>query len=574
MMLAAMTVASGAQGFDNLPDPIEDVNKVVDNTPDSIAKALMSRPKPGSTRVGTNPVLFLVGNSTMRNGTRGDGSNGQWGWGYYANQYFDAKKITVENQALGGMSTRTFYTDLWPAVRDALKPGDWVIVSIGHNDNGEFFDAKRARAVIPGVDPDTCYVGFNQRTQRQDTVYSYGTYLRRYIRETRARGANPILMSLTPRDAYNEKTGLTIRKPQTEWAAYIAAVEGVPFVDLNERSGQKLDLYSMWKKKYHFLGDKIHTSKFGAEMNARSAAEGLWESQNPLLKPLQAMMQNVELLRYENSSTDDSSVQGNLAPRTSYLVPRNKPTVFFTGDSTVKNADKDDDGMWGWASQAFTVFDESKINLVNAARAGRSTRSFIREGLWDKVYNSLQPGDFVTIQFGHNDICPITDKKARGVIPGSQDTLHVYKLDNGTYEVVYSFGWYLKKMIDDVREKGATPILVSLTPRNEWPGGKIERRDNSYGKWYREVVEQTGVAFVDLHNISADFLDKKFAVKSLPQDKEKAKAKMAQLKEKAGAKYFKKDHTHTSKLGAQMNAQSFAKGLRQNNSELAKYLKK
>ena len=105
--------------------------------------------------------------------------------------------ITVENQALGGMSTRTFYTDLWPAVREALKPGDWVIVSIGHNDNGEFFDQKRARAVIPGVDPDTMYIGFNQRTQRQDTVYSYGTYLRKYIQETRAKGANPILMSRT-----------------------------------------------------------------------------------------------------------------------------------------------------------------------------------------------------------------------------------------------------------------------------------------------------------------------------------------------------------------------------------------
>ena len=76
-----------------------------------------------------------------------------------------------------------------------------------------------------------------------------------------------------------------------------------------------------------------------------------------------------------------------------------------------------------------------------------------------------------------------------------------------------------------------------------------------------------------LHNISADFLDKKFAVKSLPADKEKAKAKMEQLKQKAG-KYFKKDHTHTSKIGAQMNAQSFAKGLRANKSELAKYLKK
>ena len=553
--MTLLALAGWCQAFDNLPDPIEDVNKVVDNTPDSIAKALMSRPKPGSTRKGSQPVLFLVGNSTMRNGTLGNGNNGQWGWGYYFPKYFKAEKIAVENQALGGMSTRTFYTDLWPAIREALKPGDWVVVSIGHNDNGEFFDQRRARAVIPGVDPDTCYVGFNQRTQKQDTVYSYGTYLRKYIKEIRAKGANPILMSLTPRDAFDAK-GKTVRKPQTEWASYIAAVEGVPFVDLNERSGAKLDSYSRWKQQYHFLGDKIHTSKFGAEMNAQSAAEGLWESANPQLKPLQTMMKNMPVDAYKVSRTEG------------------KPVVFFTGDSTVKNADKADDGMWGWASQAATVFDESKITLVNAARAGRSTRSFIREGLWDKVYNSLQPGDYVTIQFGHNDICPITDAKARGVIAESKDTMHVYKLDNGTYEVVYSFGWYLKKMIGDVREKGATPILVSLTPRNEWPGGKIERRDGSYGKWYREVVEETGVEFVDLHNISADFLDKKFAKKQLSDDKEKAKAEMAQIKEKAGAAYFKKDHTHTSKLGAQMNAQSFAKGLRQNKSKLAEFLKK
>ena len=553
MTMSALALTGWCQGFDNLPDPTAQ-EKVVDNTPDSIAKALMSRPKPGSTRKGNNPVLFLVGNSTMRNGTRGDGSNGQWGWGYYANKYFDETKISVENQALGGMSTRTFYTDLWPAVRQALKAGDWVIISIGHNDGGEYFDRRRARAVIPGVNPDTMLVGQNQRTQQQDTVYSYGTYLRKYIEEARAKGANPILMSLTPRDAYDE-AGKIVRKPQTQWAAYIAAIEGVPFVDLNERSGQRLDSFSQWKEKYHFLGDHIHTSKFGAELNARCAAEGLWESQNPQLKPLQAMMVNVECQVF---NVDRSN---------------GKPVVFFTGDSTVKNADKEEDGMWGWASQAQTVFDESKITLVNAARAGRSTRTFIKEGLWDKVYNSLQPGDFVTIQFGHNDICPITDRKARGVIPGTKDTLHVYHLDNDTYEVVYSFGWYLKKMIDDCREKGATPILVSLTPRNEWPGGKIERRDDTYGKWYREVVAETGVEFIDMHNISADFLDKKFAVSSLPADKEKAKAKVAAIKEKAG-KYFKKDHTHASKLGAQMNAQSFAKGLKAAGSELAKYLKK
>ena len=552
--LSFFGTAAWAQDFDNLPDPIEDVNKVVDNTPDSIAKALMSRPAPGSTRNGGNPVLFLVGNSTMRNGTLGNGNNGQWGWGYFFPKYFNASKISVENQALGGMSTRTFYTDLWPAIRQALKPGDWVIVSIGHNDNGEFFDQRRARAVIPGVDPDTCYVGFNQRTQRQDTVYSYGTYLRKYIAEIRAAGANPILMSLTPRNAYDDKWRI-VRKPQTEWAAYVAATEGVPFVDLNDISGKELDSFSRWKVDYHFLGDKIHTSKFGAELNAHSAYLGIVKSQNPQLKALMKYM---------------------LIPnKTIWNVDRlsGKPVVFFTGDSTVKNSDNDDDGMWGWASQASTVFDESKIQLVNAARAGRSTRSFIREGLWDAVYQALRPGDFVTIQCGHNDICPITDQKARGVIPGTQDTLHVYHLDDGSYEVVYSFGWYLRKMIDDVREKGATPILVSLTPRNEWPGGKIERRDGSYGKWYREVVEKTGVEFIDMHNISADFLDKKFAVKRLSDDKEKAKAQVAAIKEKAGV-YFKKDHTHASKLGAQMNAQSFAKGLKAGGSELAKYLKK
>ena len=552
MTMMGLVLGAWAQAFDNLPDPIEDVNKVVDNTPDSIAKALMSRPKPGSTRKGSHPVLFLVGNSTMRNGTLGNGNNGQWGWGYYFPKYFNAEKISVENQALGGMSTRTFYTDLWPVIREALKPGDWVIVSIGHNDNGEFFDQKRARAVIPGIDPDTCYVGFNQRTQKQDTVYSYGTYLRKYINEAREKGANTILMSLTPRNAYDDN-GKIVRKPQTEWARAIANEMDVPFVDLNEISGKKLDSFSHWKVDYHFLGDKIHTSKFGAELNAESAAMGIFESKDPHLKALKKMMAMDIPFKY--------------------ITTTDKPRVFFTGDSTVKNADKDDDGMWGWASQASIVFDESKITLINAARAGRSTRTFIKEGLWDRVYNSLRPGDFVTIQFGHNDICPITDAKARGVIASAKDTLHVYHMDNGTYEVVYSFGWYLKKMIDDCREKGATPILVSLTPRNEWPNGKIERRDDSYGKWYREVVEETGVEFIDLHNISADFLDKKFAKKKLSKDKEKAKAQVAQIKEKAGL-YFKKDHTHASKLGAQMNAQSFAKGLKANKSPLASYLKK
>lgn len=511
-------------GFDNLPDPIEDVNKVVDNTPDSIAKALMSRPAPGSTRKGSNPVLFLVGNSTMRNGTKGNGSNGQWGWGYYANKYFNGNKITVENQALGGMSTRTYYNKLWAPVRDALRPGDWVIISIGHNDNGPF-DSGRARAVIPGTGDDSIRVTIKE-TGQQETVYTYGGYLRRYIADCRAHGATPILMSLTPRDARDEQTHKIVRKPQTGWAAIVAAEEGVPFVDLNEISGEKLDSYSEWKEKYHFFGDHIHTSYWGAEMNARSAAEGIMASHNPVLKPLQDMMVNVALPVWPVTREDGKAV------------------VWICGDSTVKNRDKEKDGMWGWGALAPEVIDKKKYTVYNAAMAGRSTRSYIREGRWEKVYNALRPGDIVLIQFGHNDICPIADKKERGVIPGTADTCHVYKMEkDGRYEVVYSFGWYLRKMIDDTKEKGAIPVLVSLTPRNEWPRGKVERRNDSYGKWYHEVVAQTGCLFLDAHNLIADYLDKHY------KGKEDA------------APYFKKDHTHTSLKGAKNNAKIIAAAL-------------
>ena len=125
--------------------------------------------------------------------------------------------------------------------------------------------------------------------------------------------------------------------------------------------------------------------------------------------------------------------------------------------------------------------------------------------------------------------------------------------DDGSYEVVYSFGWYLKKFIEDTREKGATPILLSLTPRNEWPGGKVERRNDFFGKLYRQVAEETGVDFIDIHNITADALDK--------MGKEKAAA------------MFNHDHTHTSLAGAQLNCHSLAKGLKAIKSPLCKCLK-
>ena len=179
--------------------PMEDVNNVTDLTLDSLSKSKTVRPISGSSRKGNNPVLFLVGNSTMRTGTLGNGNNGQWGWGYFAHEYFDENKITVENHALGGTSSRTFYNRLWPEVLAGVKKGDYVIIELGHNDNGPY-DSGRARASIPGISKDTLRVTIKE-TGVEETVYSYGEYMRRFIKDVKAKGATPILFSLTPRNA-------------------------------------------------------------------------------------------------------------------------------------------------------------------------------------------------------------------------------------------------------------------------------------------------------------------------------------------------------------------------------------
>lgn len=543
LILSALLIGNGwtstAQTVRNF-QPMEDVNHVTDLTLDSLELANTARPVPGSSRRGNNPVLFLVGNSTMRTGTKGNGDNGQWGWGFFAHEYFDEAKISVENHALGGTSSRTFYRRLWPDVKKGIRKGDYVIIELGHNDNGPF-DSGRARASIRGISPADSLEVTIKETGERETVYSYGEYLRRFVRECKALGAHPILLSLTPRNAWDANRPGHVGRVNTTfglWAKQVAEEQDIPFIDLNEISAAKYDGFSTWKLDYHFYLDRIHTSAFGARLNARSAAEGIAAGTHPELQGLQACLTGMSL------------------PVSGVKREEGKPVVFITGDSTVKNEDKDPDGMWGWGSQAATVFDTDKITVANEAMPGRSTRTYLEEGRWEKVYNSIRPGDFVLIQFGHNDIGDIDRGKARGVIACAQDTSHVYRVRKGdrTYnEAIYSFGWYLKKFIGDVREKGGTPILVSLTPRNEWPGGKIERRNDSYGRWYREVAAETAVEFVDLHNITADALDR------IGRD---------------GAKeYYNRDHTHTSLKGARLNAQGIAEGLRRIDSPLARYLK-
>lgn len=519
--------------------PMEDVNKVIDNTLDSLNIARTARPVAGETRRGDNPVLFLVGNSTMRTGTLGNGNNGQWGWGYFAHEYFDEECITVENHALGGTSSRTFYNRLWPDVLKGIRKGDWVIIELGHNDNGPY-DSGRARASIPGIGKDTLHVTIKEKGEKE-IVYTYGEYLRKFIADIKAVGAHPILMSLTPRKAWDDADSTKITRVNETfglWARQVAKKAKIPFIDLNEITAQKFEKFGKEKVDYMFYLDRIHTSAFGARVNAESAVEGIRN------------YKGLELAKYLKPIETDSI--------TGKTRKTGRPILFTIGDSTVKNYDNDSTGMWGWGSVIAEVFDTTRISVENHAKAGRSARTYLDEGRWDKVYNALQPGDFVLIQFGHNDAGDINKGKARAELPGAGTESKVFLMEStGQYQVIYTFGWYLRKFIYDIREKGATAIVMSHTPRNKFDNGEIERNTNSFGLWTKQVAEQTGAYYIDLNRITADKLQYLATGEGLREVN----------------KYYNHDHTHTSLEGAHLNAQSIAEGLRVSDCPLKEYLR-
>src|ERR1700755_1868127 len=131
------------------------------------------------------PVFYIIGDSTVRNGS-GTGADKLWGWGSFMAEDFDTTKIGVSNQALGGRSSRTFITEgRWDRIMATLKKGDYVIMQFGHNDGGALDDTSRARGSIRGIGEESKEI-YNPIMKKQEVVYTYGYYMRKYIRETKA----------------------------------------------------------------------------------------------------------------------------------------------------------------------------------------------------------------------------------------------------------------------------------------------------------------------------------------------------------------------------------------------------
>ena len=249
--------------------------KVVEAVTPELKNDIVSRPDrilSGSTRKGSNPVLFLIGDSTMKNG-KGKGDNGQWGWGSFFEQFFDTTRITVENHALGGRSSRTFITEgLWGNVLPGIKEGDYLIIQFGHNDGGPF-DTGRARASIKGIG-DESKVFIMEKTGDPEEVFTFGHYIRRYIREAKAKGAIPIVLSHTPGNTWED--GKMVRNNETygKWSKEIAEQENVLFIDMNDLSASKCESIGQ-EKTNELFKDRVHSSFEGAMLNCEVLIEGM-----------------------------------------------------------------------------------------------------------------------------------------------------------------------------------------------------------------------------------------------------------------------------------------------------------
>ncbi len=260
------------------PKPPPDTHGVDMRTQAGPPGARYSPPSPVDEKL---PTFWLIGDSTVRNGSAGDGTNlNQWGWGAPLTFYFDLQKVNVVNRALGGTSARSFYNNNWKNMVDLIKRGDVLILQFGTNDGG---NPASSVGELKGIGEETQDI--TNRAGKPETIHTFGWYLRQFIAETRAKGATPIICSLIPRKAWDDNGHIKRTMDGFEgWTGQVAQAEKVGFIDLNELIARRLD--ALGKEKVDLLyvpnptpdkpkGETVHPGWDGAVINAEVVVSGL-----------------------------------------------------------------------------------------------------------------------------------------------------------------------------------------------------------------------------------------------------------------------------------------------------------
>jgi alpha-L-fucosidase 2 len=494
-------------------------------------------PVSGVLAVAGVPTLFITGDSTAAAYDSGP----HQGWGVPFEKFFDPALVRVDNRARGGRSSRTFISEgLWDALIADVKQGDHVLIQLGQNDGSPVNeDASvprervRSRGSLRGLGEESQDI-VNTLNGKQETVRTFGWYVRKMIADVRERGATPIVLSPTIHNTW--KDGHVMRGGvYREWNREIARAEGVPFVDHSRIIADEYERLGPEVVGALFPRDHVHTGPEGAEINARLAVSGLLGLRRLSFKDL--------LSEGGRAVIPDSIGWLNLPEPSNPALP----SIVLIGDSTVRNGGGDgSNGEWGWGEPLAKLIDPSCANVVNRAIGGLSSRTFLTQGHWERALTLIKSGDWVLMQFGHNDNGPLNDNsRARGTIKGTGDeSEEIDNLLTGARETVHTYGWYLRRYIRDARERGAVPVVCTLVPRKTWKDGLIVRSaPDGYAGWAAQVAAEEGALLIDLNELVA--------------------ARYDELGPEKVDTLFADAHTHTSWAGAELNAVIVAEALRQ-----------
>jgi len=231
---------------------------------------------------------------------------------------------------------------------------------------------------------------------------------------------------------------------------------------------------------------------------------------------------------------------------TFFLPQKKKIKIFIAGDSTAANKEVKAFPETGWG-MPFAYFFDSTVIVDNRAKNGRSTRTFISEGLWQKLIDDVHEDDYVFIQFGHND--EVREKTDRYAPPRD------YKTN-------------LIRFINETRNKKAKPVLLTPITRRQFDSaGHIKETHEAYSGLVREVANQYKVPLIDMDEKSKALLQK--------FGPENSKLLFMQLEPGEHPNYpaGRNDNTHFNELGARKMAQLVLIGIKELKVELAQRIR-
>ena len=224
-------------------------------------------------------------------------------------------------------------------------------------------------------------------------------------------------------------------------------------------------------------------------------------------------------------------------------------TIHLMGDSTMAEKDlSKGNPERGWGMM-FQNFLDDGVKVINYAQNGRSTKSFIDRGLWDKVYNAIQPGDYVFIEFGHND--------------AKESDSTRYAAPRGAYQD------NLRTFINGVREKGGNPVLLTPVARRWFKEGMLDRDcHGDYPAAMKEVAEQTGTPLLDVTTATLDWIE------GLGDEASRPYFMHLEPGRYACAPEGKTDNTHTVASGARKVTEIICGLIKEQLPEIAEHLQR